>query len=100
MTLRIAAAAAAATLCLATVSPVLAQAPEDALPAGPGKDVTVRVCTACHDASQFASARYTPDEWDAEINKMEGAGADITAEDHAAIAAYLGKYLAKAPPAK
>jgi len=31
---------------------------------------------------------------------MEGAGADITAEDHAAIGAYLAKYLPKDAPAK
>jgi cytochrome c5 len=98
MSLRLPAAALALSLGLA--APVLAQSPNDALPEGPGKDVTVRVCTACHDASQFAAARYSPDEWDTEINKMEGAGADITAEDHVAIAAYLAKYLPKTPPAK
>ena len=59
----------------------------------------MRVCTACHDATQFAFARYTPEGWDNEINKMQGAGADISAEDQAAISAYLAKNLAKAPPA-
>ena len=96
-------ALAAAALGLAAVGPVLAQAPapaasDDPLPAGPGKDVVVRVCTGCHEAAQFAYARHTPDEWDNEIAKMEGAGADITAEEQAAISAYLGKYLAKAAP--
>ena len=92
--------AAAATLCLGLAFPVLAQSPNDALPDGPDKDVVVRNCTVCHDASQFSAARYSPEEWDNEINKMEGAGADISAEDHVAIAAYLGKYLPKTPPAK
>jgi cytochrome c5 len=103
MTLRFltAAALAAAALGLAAVGPVLAQPPtasDDPLPAGPGKDVVVRVCTGCHEAAQFAYARHTPDEWDNEIAKMEGAGADITGEEQATISAYLGKYLAKAPP--
>ena len=99
MTLRILLAAAAAMLVLGAVGPVLAQAPEDALPAGPGKDVVVRVCTSCHDASQFSAARHTPDEWDEVVTKMQDAGADMTAEEQAAISAYLAKYLPKAPPA-
>ncbi|HZZ33815.1 MAG TPA: hypothetical protein VFE10_17665 [Phenylobacterium sp.] len=99
MNLRIRIAAAAAALCLGVAGPVLAQAPDDPLPAGPGKDVVVRVCTACHDATQFASARHTPDEWDDEITKMQGAGAEMTAEEQVAISAYLAKYLPKPGPA-
>mgnify|MGYP001549856904 CR=1 FL=1 len=95
---RIGAAAAAAALCLAAVGPVLAQAPEDLLPAGPGKDVVVRVCTACHDATQFAYARHTPEEWDNEIAKMQSAGAEMTAEDQVAGAAYRAKNLPKPAP--
>jgi cytochrome c2 len=93
------AAAAATALCLGVVGPVLAQAPDDPLPAGAGKDVVVRVCTACHEATQFAYARHTPDEWDDEVTKMQGAGAEMTAEEQAAITAYLAKYLAKPAPA-
>jgi cytochrome c5 len=92
--------AATAALCLGVVGPVLAQAPDDLLPGGPGKDVVVRVCTACHDATQFAYARHTPDEWDNEIAKMQSAGAEMTAEEQAAISAYLAKNLpSPAPPA-
>jgi mono/diheme cytochrome c family protein len=79
--------------------PVLAQAPEDPLPAGPGKDVVVRVCTACHGADQFAFARYTPEGWDNEISKMQSAGADMSSEDQVAISAYLARNFGKAPPA-
>jgi hypothetical protein len=98
MNLRTLIAAAAAALCLAAVGPVLAQAPADPLPDGPGKDVVVRVCTACHDATQFAYARYTPDEWDNEITKMQSAGAEMSAEDQVAISAYLAKAFPKAAP--
>ncbi len=91
-------AAAVAALCLAVVGPVLAQAPDDPLPAGPGKDVVVRVCTACHDSTQFAYARLTPDQWDAEVTKMQGAGAEMTAEEQVAITAYLAKAFPKAAP--
>lgn len=99
MNLRTRLAAAAAAFFLAGVGPVLAQTPDDILPAGPGKDVVVRVCTACHEAAQFAYARYTPDGWDNEISKMQSAGADMTAEEQAAISAYLAKTLARPAPA-
>src|SRR5665213_1172435 len=96
---RVLTAAAAAALCLGLGGPVLAQAPDDPLPAAPGKDVVVRVCTACHDATQFAYARYTPEEWDNEIGKMQGAGAEITADEQVAISAYLAKNLSNPAPA-
>lgn len=91
-------AAATAVLCLGVAGAVLAQAPDDPLPAAPGKDVVVRVCTACHDATQFAYARLTPDEWDSEVTKMQGAGAEMTAEEQVAITAYLAKAFPKAAP--
>jgi competence protein ComEA len=96
---RIPLAAAAVALGLGAVGPVLAQAPDDLLPAGPGKEAVVRVCTACHDATQFAYARYTPDEWDNEVTKMQGAGAEMTAEEQVAITAYLAKAFPKAATA-
>lgn len=100
MNLRIPIAAAMATFCLGLAGAVLAQAPDDPLPAGPGKDVVVRVCTACHDATQFAYARLTPDEWDSEVTKMQGAGAEMTAEEQVAITAYLAQAFPKAAPGK
>jgi len=103
MNLRIPMAAAAAALAFVVAQilagPVLAQTPDDPLPDGPGKDVVVRVCTACHDASQFAYARHTADEWDIEIEKMQSAGAEMTAEEQVAISAYLAKALGSAPAA-
>ena len=90
-------AAATALLALAVARPVLAQAPaDDPLPDGPGKDAVVRVCTACHDATQFAYARHTPEEWDNEITKMQSAGAEMTPEDQLAVSAYLARTFPKA----
>ncbi|WP_293906675.1 hypothetical protein [Phenylobacterium sp.] len=99
MNLRIPMVAAAVALGLSLVGPVWAQAPDDPLPAGPGKDAVVRVCTACHDATQFAYARHTPDEWDNEIAKMQSAGAEMTPEDQLAISDYLAKTFPKPAPA-
>jgi mono/diheme cytochrome c family protein len=99
MNLRTSIAAVVAVVGLLGVSRVLAQAPEDSLPNAPGKDVVVRVCTACHGADQFAFARLTPDQWENEVSKMQSAGAEMTSEEAAAISAYLAKNLAKPPPA-
>lgn len=93
-----AAAAATAALALGAVGGVAAQTADDALPNAPGKDAVVAVCTMCHDASQFAYARFTPEGWDNEIAKMQSAGAIMTPEQQLAISAYLSKYLGKAPP--
>jgi hypothetical protein len=95
---RLAIAATAAALCLAAPSLAQPPAPDDPLPDAPGKDAVVRVCTACHEAAQFAYARHTPDEWDNEIAKMQSAGAEMTPEDQLAISAYLAKTFPKAPP--
>ena len=97
MTLRTLMVAAATALNLGVVAPVPAQPPEDALPVATGKDTVVRVCAACHGADQFAFARYTPEEWEREIAKMQSAGAEMSAEEQVAILAYLSKYLAKPP---
>ena len=91
LVIRLAAAAALCVGAVGAVGPVLAQPPDDLLPAAPGKDVVVRVCTACHDATQFAYTRYTPDDWDNEIAKMQSAGAEMTADEQLAISAYLAK---------
>ena len=91
---------AAAVAAFTLAGPVLAQPPaDDPLPEAPGKDAVVRVCTACHDATQFAYARHTPEEWDMEITKMQSAGAEMTPEDQLAVSAYLSKNFPKAPPA-
>lgn len=90
---------AGAFLGLGLAGPGLAEAPADALPDAPGKAVVLRVCTTCHEAAQFAYARYSPAGWDAEIGKMQSAGAIMSAEEQLAISAYLARYLStEAPP--
>jgi competence protein ComEA len=91
-------AAAVAASVLSFVAPVAARTAEDALPEAPGKDVVLAVCTMCHEAAQFAYARFSPEGWDNEIAKMQSAGAIMTPDQQLAISAYLSKYLAKAPP--
>lgn len=92
-------AIAAAALSLGLTCPVLAQQSKDLLPDGPGKDAVLRVCTRCHEAEQFAQARYTPQQWDFEIEKMQSAGAYMTADEQLAISAYLAAHLSPGAPA-
>ena len=87
----LAAAGAAAALCLGLAGAVLAEGPNDALPDGPGKDVVVRVCTSCHEASQITYKTRTPQDWEFVIGKMIDGGAELTGEEQDAVYAYLVK---------
>ena len=71
---------------------------QDALPDAEGKPVTVRICTGCHGAEMFASARRSPNEWDQTITTMTEKGLAISDADYAAVLDYLSKNLAPAPP--
>ena len=68
------------------VCPALAE-----IPAGPGKDATVKFCSDCHSIEQAVSVRQRPDEWTATVEKMVGMGAKIPQENYDAIVQYLGK---------
>ena len=62
---------------------------QDSFPDGPGKDVTVRVCGACHSASRSAAVRLTRDGWQNVIAKMVSLGAKGSDTDLAAVLDYL-----------
>jgi hypothetical protein len=88
--------AAASALALAAGA-AFAQPAPDGLPDGPGKDVVVRVCTSCHDASTLFQTR-SPEAWQDMIGKMMNIGAELSADEQAAVYAYLVKNFS-APPA-
>jgi cytochrome c5 len=98
-------AAAAAAFVLGLAPSALAQDPNDALPAGPGKAELVRACTSCHDATTISGTPRSPDAWDRVIGDMITNGAELTTEEHAAVYAYLVKNFSppgsapSAPPA-
>jgi len=46
-------------------------------------------CFACHDESMMTQQRLTPAQWDREVQKMTGWGAQIQPEDREAILKYL-----------
>jgi len=92
-------ALAAAALVLGAAGRVGAQDPSQDLPDGPGRDLVVRACTSCHDASQITYKRRTPEDWDYVITKMMQGGAELTAQEQDAVLAYLVKTLGVAAAA-
>ena len=67
-----------------------------ALPAGPGRDVTVKVCAQCHSPESVASQKLDADGWKALVNQMASNGAQATDAEFDQIT----KYLATSFPAK
>jgi cytochrome c5 len=72
-----------------SISP--AQSPEIKLPEGEGKQVTERVCAACHGIDTVVSERHTKAEWQRISDDMVSRGADATDEDVKTIVDYLTK---------
>ena len=62
---------------------------QDSFPDGPGKDITVRVCGACHSASRSAAVRLTRGGWQDVITKMVSLGAKGSDTELAAVLDYL-----------
>jgi competence protein ComEA len=80
---------------LAILTPLvtlLAPAQAQDLPDGAGKDITDKVCGACHEAGVVTKYKYSKDDWQGVIDDMRGRGADGSDEDFKAIVAYLAHY--------
>jgi cytochrome c5 len=70
---------------------------ESKLPAGEGKEVTERVCGACHGTDIIASERHNKAEWQKVSDDMVARGADATDEEVKTIVEYLAKYFGPKP---
>lgn len=68
------------------------------LPEGPGKDLVLAKCQACHDIGFVARERLSRDRWDGVMDEMVLRGLKITPEERAAILDYLATYLGTQPP--
>ncbi len=66
------------------------------LPAGAGRDVMIRVCSACHDPELAADQENDAAGWKALVDQMASKGADATDAEFAQIV----DYLTRAFPAK
>jgi cytochrome c553 len=69
------------------------------LPDGPGKDVVLKMCTACHGTEQFTSRRASPDDWAATVQLMVSRGAEGSDQDIDVVTKYLSKNF-PLPPAQ
>jgi competence protein ComEA len=94
----------ALAFCAACVAPAYAQQPAQQkqqyseLPAGPGKDTLIRVCSSCHSPDNVLANGQDRAGWENTITKMAGFGAQGTDEDFTEILDYLVKnFPANAP---
>lgn len=59
------------------------------MPEGPDRELTVRVCAACHEPQRAGSVRLTREGWQDVVAKMVGLGARGTDEELAKVTDYL-----------
>jgi mono/diheme cytochrome c family protein len=76
-------------LALLAASPALAQDDFKSLPAGPGRDVMVRVCSQCHSPEVAAQQKLDPDGWKALVDQMANNGAQASDAEFDTISKYL-----------
>ena len=80
---------------LGTISAAASMAPQAApaaaLPEGPGRETTLRVCSSCHAPEVVVQQRLTLDGWKEVVETMANNGAVATDAELAEITAYLGR---------
>ena len=72
---------------------LFAQAPP--LTDAQSKELTERVCSACHDISVVTSEKHTAAQWKSTVADMVRRGAEASESEQQAILAYLVKTLGK-----
>jgi mono/diheme cytochrome c family protein len=68
-----------------------------AFPPGEGRELTIRVCSACHEAEKAADQQLDLDGWKMMVDQMASMGADATEEQLDQIVHYLANAF---PPPK
>ena len=61
------------------------------MPEGPNRELTVRVCAACHEPQRAASVRLTREGWETVVAKMVGLGAKATDDELVKVIDYLSE---------
>jgi quinoprotein glucose dehydrogenase len=69
------------------------------LPQGPGHDLTVRVCSACHSPELAASQHLNAQDWNALVQNMSARGAVATDQEFEEITGYLARSFPVSAPA-
>jgi competence protein ComEA len=83
--------AAQAPMAARTLTPAEIAELAKTMPEGPNRDLTVRVCAACHEPQRAGSLRLTREGWEAVVAKMVGLGAKGTDEEIARVIDYLAE---------
>jgi hypothetical protein len=77
---------------LLTAFLLAASLPAQDLPDGAGKDLVMKVCTACHELTRITSKKWTKEQWNDTVDKMAARGAKASDEEFETIVTYLAKY--------
>jgi competence protein ComEA len=83
--------------CMMFAAPAYAQQPAQqsqqhpGLPAGPGRDTLIRVCSTCHSPDNVIANGQDRAGWESTITKMAGFGATATDDEFTEILDYLVK---------
>lgn len=80
-----------ATLLLPPATGAQEDAPKSALPDGPGRSATERVCNSCHGPTKILRKRASRQRWTDIVDEMIRRGAEGTDEEYAEIIDYLAK---------
>ena len=62
---------------------------QDTLPDSPGKQETLQVCSACHEAAKATSVKLTREGWTETLDRMKAFGASGSDAEFAAVLEYL-----------
>src|ERR1700733_821625 len=61
------------------------------LPAGNGKDIVAKACTACHAITLITDAGHTPADWKLLVERMVAAGAEVPKNQIPVVTEYVTK---------
>lgn len=70
------------------------------LPAGSGREVTIRACSTCHGLDVITNQRLAPQEWSNVVQTMSAKGAIASPAELKAIQSYLAKSFPRAAGSK
>jgi len=88
-------AVAIASCVLLSVPGALGQEGPGPLAEGPGRELVQKICATCHEIEAVIGSRRTKIGWRQSVDEMIARGAEGSAEQMAAVVAYLTAYFGK-----
>ena len=61
------------------------------MPAGPGREIVLQVCTMCHDLSRIKLGHRSPEEWEETLISMLNEGAPLSDDAFPVVHQYLSR---------